>query len=48
MVPLNAFMTIWVINACTEGLRDGEHQYCRLLLIIISSTVQALNSLIPS
>ena len=29
-VPSNAFMTVWVTKASTEGLRDGDHQYCRL------------------
>jgi hypothetical protein len=47
MVRLNAFMTIWITKASIEGLRDGEHPYYRLLLNVICSTVEELNSLIP-
>ena len=47
VVLLNAFMTVQVTKAGTEGLRDGEKTYYRLLLNNIKWTVQALNSLIP-
>jgi len=47
MVPLNAFMTVWATKASTEGLRDGEHQYCRLLLSIISSNSPGIKSINP-
>ena len=46
MVLLNALMTVLFANASTEGLRNGEHPYYKLLLNMISSTVRALNSLI--